>query len=150
MGKKAKHVSEVEAPPELSFVQGGTLNTILLKGPEEIQQLAVDSAAFLEDRRAVRSTNMDQVTFSKSVVFKVTLDFMEAMPCIPEIAVRETTDWMLLSCPGTHAHYSTMDQRLVLQQCTAALQSNIPELEFPITVVLRLDDDQWLVERVMR
>ncbi|GET91293.1 hypothetical protein, conserved [Leishmania tarentolae] len=149
MGKK-KRANDVETAPELRFVRGGVLNTIIFKGAEGMQQIAVDSAAFLEDKRVVRSTNMDQVVFSPNVIFKVTLDFAEAMPCMAEIAVRETTDWMLLSCPGNHAHYSTVDQRLVLQQCKAALQSNIPELEFPIYLILRLDDDQWVVERAMR
>ncbi|KAG5497728.1 hypothetical protein JKF63_03994 [Porcisia hertigi] len=149
MGKK-KHASGLETIPELRFVQGGLLNMILFNGANEIQKIAVDSPAFLEDKRVVRSTNMDQVTFSKNIIFKVTLDFAEAMPCIPDIAVRETTDWMLLSCAGTHAYYSTVDQRLVLQQCKASLQSNIPELEFPVSLTLRFDDDEWLVERVTR
>ncbi|KAG5471508.1 hypothetical protein LSCM1_01601 [Leishmania martiniquensis] len=149
MGKK-KHMSDVETTPELSFVQGGVLNMILIKGPEGMQKMAVDTTAFLEDKRVVRSAHMDTVTFSHNTVFKVTLDFAEAMPCIPEIAVRETTDWMLLSCSGAHAYYSTVDQRLVLQQCRTSLVSNTPELQFPICVVLRFDSDQWLVERVTR
>lgn len=150
MGKK-RRVSDAETSPELSFVVGGTLNTIVLRGAEEeLQHIPVDTAAFLEDKRVVRSSNMDQITFSKNVVFKVTLDFAEAMACIPEIAVRETTDWMLMSCPGTHAYFSTVDQRLLLQQCRASLQSNIPELEYPIVLVLRFDDDQWVVERAVR
>ncbi|KAG5497144.1 hypothetical protein GH5_01680 [Leishmania sp. Ghana 2012 LV757] len=149
MGRK-KRVSDVETAPELSFVQGGALNMIILKGAEGIQQVPVDTAAFLEDKRVVRSAHMDAVTFSQNVIFKVTLDFVEAMACIPETAVRETTDWMLLSCAGAHAYYSTVDQRLVLQQCKTSLQSSIPELEFPISVVLRFDSDQWVVERVVR
>ncbi|CAG9579471.1 hypothetical_protein_-_conserved [Leishmania major strain Friedlin] len=149
MGRK-KRASDVETTPELSFVQGGVLNTIIVKGAEEMQQIAVDTTAFLEDKRVVRSTNMDQVTFSQNAIFKVTLDFAEAMPCIPETAVRESTDWMLLSCTGNHAHYSTVDQRLILQQCKASLQSNIPELEFPVYLVLRFDDDEWVVERIIR
>ncbi|CAJ1031895.1 hypothetical protein, conserved [Leishmania lindenbergi] len=149
MGKK-KRGSDVETAPELSFVGGGVLNMIIFKGAEGIQHITADTAAFLEDKRVIRSTNMDQVTFSPNIIFKVTLDFAEAMPCVPEIAVRETTDWMLLSCAGTHAYYSTVDQRLVLQQCKASLQSNIPELEYPISLVLRFDDDQWLVECARR
>ncbi|KPI85703.1 hypothetical protein ABL78_5235 [Leptomonas seymouri] len=149
MGKR-RNLNMADTSPDLDFVRGGTLNTIIYRDGEELQQLPVDSADFLEDKRAVRSTNMDQVTFSKNIVFKVTLDFVEPMACTPEIAVRETTDWMLMSCPGTNAYYATVDQRLVLQQCKSSLQSNIPELEFPITIVLYLDDDQWLVERVLR
>ncbi|KPA74535.1 hypothetical protein ABB37_09187 [Leptomonas pyrrhocoris] len=149
MGKR-KNLSTAETSPELDFVRGGTLNTIVYREGEELQRLPVDSAAFLEDKRAVRSSNMDQITFSKNIVFKVTLDFVEPMACMPEIAVRETTDWMLMTCPGTSAYYATVDQRLVLQQCQSSLQSNIPELTYPITIILYLDDDQWLVERVLR
>lgn len=147
---KSKSLNTAETSPELDFVRGGTLNTLIYKDGEELVCIPVDSAAFLEDKRAVRSSNMDQITFSKNVVFKVTLDFVEPMACTPEIAVRETTDWMLMSCPGTNAYYATVDQRLVLQQCKSSLQSNIPELAYPITLVLYLDDDQWLVERVLR
>jgi len=150
MGRRGRRVSELETLPEFSFVSGGVLNTILLKSKDELERIAVDSPAFLEDRRIVRSANMDQITFAKECVFKVTLDFVEPIECIPETAARETTDWMLCSCIGTNARYAKVDQRLVLDRCTTSLQSNIRPLEVPFMLILYFEDDEWLVERVLR
>lgn len=150
MGRRGRRVSELETLPEFSFVKGGLLNVILLNAKDELEKVDANTNAFLDDKRVVRSTNMDQTTFVKDCVFKVTLDFVEPMECIPETAARETTDWMLCSCSGANAYYAKVDQRLVLQRCTASLQSNIRQLEVPFMLILYYEDEEWLVERMLR
>lgn len=149
MGKK-KFAFTLEATPELEFVEKGALNLILVKIGDDLVQIPLDSNDFLEDRRIVKNSNMDQVLFQKTCTFKVTLEFFESMMCIPETAVRESTDWVLCSCSGANAFYSKIEQRLVLQQCTVTLQSNIEQLEDPFILVLLKEEDEWLVERVLR
>jgi len=123
---------------------------ILLKSTEGVERIAVDSANFLDNRRIVRNANMDQITFAKECVFKVTLDFVEPMECIAETAARETTDWMLCSCAGENARYAKVDQRLILDRCTTSLQSNIRQFEVPFMLILYYEDEEWLVERILR
>ncbi|EPY32864.1 hypothetical protein STCU_01023 [Strigomonas culicis] len=150
MGKK-KNETSLETTPDLSFVKSGKLNTIVYKSKDDDPlPIAADSEAFLEDRRIIKTSNMDQVIFNKESVFKVTLDFLEPLECVAETAVRETTDWMLCSCQGANAFYSKVEKRLVLQKCGTCLQSSVRELEVSFIVVLRFDDDEWLVERVLR
>lgn len=149
MGKKRKETT-LETVPELNFVSKGILNMILVKSGDEWERIPVDSEEFLEDRRIVKTSNMDQVLFQKMCTFKVTLEFIDSLMCIPETAVRESTDWVLCSCTGGNAFYSKVEQRLVLQQCTVALQSNVRPLEDPFILVLLRDEDEWLVERVLR
>lgn len=149
MGKK-KPAHTLETTSDLAFVSKGTLNMILVKNGDDLLQLPVNSNEFLEDRRIVKTSNMDQVVFQKTCTFKVTLEFFESMMCIPETAVRESTDWVLCSCSGANAFYSKIEQRLVLQQCTVTLLSNIEQLEDPFILVLLKEDDEWLVERVLR
>lgn len=148
MGKKK---TSLETTPELAFAKSGRLNVIVHK-PKEGAGVAVEtnSAAFLEDKRIIKSANMDQITF-KDCVFKVTLDFLEPMECIEETAVRESTDWVLCSCAGVNSFYSKVEERLVLQQCTVSTQSNVQPLVDPFILVLKLEDgDDWVVERVLR
>lgn len=150
MGKK-KNETSLETTPDLAFVKSGKLNTIIYK-PKEGDPIAIaaDSEQFLEDKRLIKTSNMDQVIFNKETVFKMTLDFLDPLECVAETAVRETTDWMLCSCVGTNAFYSKVEKRLVLQKCSTCLQSSVRELEMPFIIVLLLDDDEWLVERVLR
>lgn len=148
MGKKKQ--TPLETTPDLSFVSKGILNMIVVKTADELIQIPVNSDEFLDDRRIVKTSNMDQVVFQKNCNFKVTLEFMESMMCIPDSAVRESTDWVLCSCSGANAFYSKIEQRLVLQQCNVTLQSNIEQLEDPFILVLLREDDEWLVERVLR
>lgn len=150
MGRK-RHATTLETTPDLAFVSKGVLNMILMKGDgDELMSIETSTQAFLDDRRLVKSSNMDQILFQKQCTFKVTLEFMEAMMCIPETAVRESTDWVLCSCSGANTYYSKVEERLVLQQCQVVLQSNIEELEDPFILVLLHDEDQWVVERVLR
>eukprot|EP00796_Vickermania_ingenoplastis_P009711 gene9711-6807_t len=130
--------------PDLAFVAKGILNMILMQGGDELVRIPSDSEEFLEDRRIVKSSTMDQVVFQKNCTFKVTLEFLESMMCIPETAVRESTDWVLCSCNGANTFYSKIEQRLVLQQCSVTLESNIEELEDPFILVLLRDDDEWI------
>ncbi|CAD2213494.1 hypothetical protein AGDE_01271 [Angomonas deanei] len=148
MAKKKK--TNLETTPDLAFVKSGDLNVIIFKTKEEQIPISVTSEEFLEDKRIIKSSNMDQVTFNKDTIFKATLDFIEPVNCVVETAVRESTDWMLCSCVGTNAFYSKVEKRLVLQQCTMSLQSTVRELEAPFIIVLYFDDDQWIVERVLR
>lgn len=148
MGRKK---TSLETTPELAFVKSGRLNMIVFK-PKEGPGVVVEtnSADFLEDRRIVKTSNMDQIVF-KDCVFKVTLDFLEPMECVEETAVRESTDWVLCSCAAAHSFYSKLEKRLVLQQCTVSTQSNVAPLVEPFILVLMLeDDDEWVVERVVR
>ncbi|KEG06157.1 hypothetical protein DQ04_15591010 [Trypanosoma grayi] len=150
MGRRRVSVS-VETTPDLAFVKKGMLNMLLYTNKEgECVRVPVDTLAFLEDRRFVKSRSMDQVTFTGDCVFKATLEFLEPMACIEETAVRESTDWVLCSCKGSAALYSTVEKRLVLQQCVVCLQSNIPELVDPFILVLELQEGEWLVERALR
>lgn len=148
MGKKK--ATTLETTPDLAFVKSGLLNMIVYKDKEDPVAVQADSSAFLEDARLVKTSNMDHVIFNNKCTFKVTLDFLEPMECIPEIAVRESTDWILCTCSGQDAFFSKVEQRLVLQRCAVALQSNIQELVVPFVLVLFLDDDEWVVERVLR
>lgn len=145
-----KKTTSLETTPELSFVKSGRLNMIVHKPKErDPVKIETDSSAFLEDARIVRNTNMDQVTF-KDCVFKVTLDFLEPMMCLEETAVRESTDWVLCSCAAANSFYSKVEERLVLQQCTVSLLSNVAPLVNPFILVLMLEDgDEWVVERVL-
>lgn len=145
MGSKRR----VETSPALAFIKQGILNTIVYHGKEGIEAISTADAAFLEDERIVRSANMDHVNFRGTCVFKVTLDFVEPMECVEATAVRESTDWVLCSCSGTHAIYSKVDQRLVLQQCKVSTMSTVEELSMPFVIYLLLDDDEWVVERIL-
>ncbi|PWV12683.1 hypothetical protein C3747_49g176 [Trypanosoma cruzi] len=150
MGKGREAVT-LETTPDLNFVKSGHLNMLIYTNKEGEQvKVPVNSLEFLEDRRVVRSRSMDQVNFNNDCVFKVTLEFIEPMACLEETAVRELTDWVLCSCRGHASFYSPVEKRLVLQQCFVCLQSNIPELLDPFILVLYLEKDQWLVERVLR
>lgn len=149
MGRR-KATSCLETTPDLSFVASGLLNMVIFKSGDELVRIAVDSEEYLEDRRIIKTSTMDQVVFNQNCTFKVTLEFIESKMCIPETAVRESTDWVLCTCNGTNAFFSKSEQRLVLQHCMVTLQSNIEELEDPFILVLVQDDDQWVVERVLR
>lgn len=150
MSKKSKLATTLETTPDLSFVKSGLMNMIVHRDQEGgCVRIAADSDAFLEDKRIVKSSTMDQVTF-KDCSFKVTLDFLEPIECTYETAVRETTDWMLCSCQAANAFYSKVEKRLVLRNCITSLQSTIMDLEDPFILVLLRDDDEWLVERVLR
>lgn len=149
--KKRDRATKLETTPDLQFVKKGHLNLIILKaGDGELVKVPTDSMDFLEDTRVVRSSTMDQVTFKKECVFKATLEFMDSLECVADTAVRESTDWMLCSCSGTNAYYATMEQRLVLSNCVPALQSTVAELMIPFTLVLMFEDDEWIVEQVVR
>ncbi|ORC84492.1 uncharacterized protein TM35_000441480 [Trypanosoma theileri] len=150
MGKRRSSIS-VETTPDLAFIKKGHLNMLIYTSKEMgAVRVPVDSLDFLEDTRLVRNKSMDQINFSNDCVFKVTLEFIESMPCMEETAVRESTDWVLCSCKGSTAFYSPVEKRLVLQQCFVCVQSNIPELEAPFILVLYLEENEWLVERALR
>ncbi|RNF04114.1 hypothetical protein TraAM80_05349 [Trypanosoma rangeli] len=150
MGKR-REAAALETTPDLAFIKKGYLNMLIHTSKEgERTTVPVDSLAFLEDPRVVRSRSMDQVNFHRECVFKATLEFVEPVMCLEETAVRESTDWVLCSCGGHAAFYSPVEQRLVLQQCVVCLQSNVPELVDPFVLVLYLEGGHWLVERVLR
>ncbi|KAG8344429.1 hypothetical protein ERJ75_000352200 [Trypanosoma vivax] len=141
----------VEVPPELAFIKQGHLNMLLLVGKDgEAERIPTGNLSFMNDPRVVRNRSMDQVNFNGDCAFKVTLEFRDAVACVEETAVRETTDWVLCSSRGNNAFYSPVEKRLVLQNCTVCLQSNVPALVDPFTIVLCLQDDVWQVERVLR
>jgi hypothetical protein len=139
-----------ETTPDLSFVKGGRLNMIILQQNKECTKLDASSGAFLASPVIVKSSTMDQVTFHANCVFKLTVDFKKTLPCVAETAVRESTDWVLCSCPGPMAYYNKVEDRLVLQQCVVTVQSNVDQMQRPFGAVLKLDDDEWVIEKVYR
>ncbi|CCD14992.1 hypothetical protein, unlikely [Trypanosoma congolense IL3000] len=149
MGKKQASCG-LQTDPEFSFIKKGHLNVIIHTKDGEQKMVPADSAAFIDNPQLTRSRTMDQVNFNNECIFKVTLDFAEPIPCIEETAVREMTDWVLCSCKGNNAFYSPVEKRLVLQNCTVCLQSNVRQLLDPFVVVLCLDEETWVVERVLK
>jgi hypothetical protein len=141
-------MGKIETPKPLKFIKGGRLNMLVIRHGKEVEKVDADSAQFLANEATVRSSGMDVITFQQNVVFKVTLDFGEARSSVAETAVRETTDWILMSCMGNMAVFNRTEERLVLQQCVAAIGTTVPELEKPIGIVLRFNDDEWLVDKI--
>lgn len=141
----------IDAPKELNFVKCGKLNLIALRNGKDVEKVATDSVEFLPNPRVVRSGGvmLDVVTFQPHCVFKVTLGFKRPLPCT-ETSARESTDWVLVSCLGTMAHYNRVEERLVLQQCVVSLQSNVEPLRGPLQMVLAFDEDEWVVEKIFR
>lgn len=146
---KAK-AEKVETSADLKFIKSGRLNMVILTQNKECTKIDVSSDAFLSNSLLIRANTMDQILFQPHCVFKLTLDLKQIMPCVAETAVRESTDWILCSCSGQMAHYQKLENRLVLQQCVVSLQSTIEELSRPFVAVLKLDDDEWVLERALR
>lgn len=140
---------KVETSEDLKFVKSGRLNMIILLQNKEVSKIDVGSDAFLTNATIVRSTTMDQIMFQQNCVFKLTVDFKKVLPCV-ETAVRESTDWVLCSCPGPMAYYNRVEERLVLQQCVVSIQSTVEEMSRPFIAVLKLEDDEWVLERALR
>lgn len=140
----------LETSKDLNFIKYGKLNMLCIRNGKDVEKVAADTPAFLNDERVVKGLGMDLVTFQPNVVFKVTLDFKKPLPCVEGTAVREGTDWVLCSCMGSMAHFNKVEERLVLQQCVVSIQSNVDPLVAPFHLVLFFDDDEWQVERVYR
>eukprot|EP00744_Colponema_vietnamica_P005124 GILI01007536.1.p1 GENE.GILI01007536.1~~GILI01007536.1.p1 ORF type:complete len:158 (-),score=13.84 GILI01007536.1:54-491(-) len=141
---------KVVVPPQLKYITGGRLNMVVLRANKEVSRIDTSSNLFLGDRSIVKHDTMDRVSFLPCAVFKVTLDFKKEQLCLLETSNRETTDWVLMSCMGNNAFYDKTTQRLLLQQCAVCLQTNVPDLIMPVGLVLRFDDDEWIVEQVCR
>jgi hypothetical protein len=138
-----------ETSEDLKFIKGGKLNMIILVQNKECTKIDTSSAAFLTNPNLLRSSTMDQLMFQPHCVFKITVDFKRVLPCT-ETAVRESTDWVLCSCPGSMAYFNKTEERLVLQQCVVSIQSTVEEMARPFVAVLKLDDDEWVLERAIR
>lgn len=140
---------KLETSDDLKFFKGGKLNMVILVQNKDVTKLDTSSHAFLSNPSIVRTSTMDQVMFQPNCIFKLTVDFKRVLACV-ETAVREGTDWVLCSCPGPMAYYNKTEERLVLQQCVVSTQSTVDELSKPFIAVLRLDDDEWVLERALR
>lgn len=141
---------KLETSEELKFFKSGKLNMVLVvQKDKELTKIDTSSDAFLSNSSIIRSNSMDQIMFQPNCIFKVTIDFKKVFPCT-ETAVRESTDWVLCSCPGAMAYYNKTEERLVLQQCVVSIQSTIEELSKPFIAVLKFDDDEWILERALR
>lgn len=141
----------VDTPKELKFIKSGMLNMVCIRNGKDVDKVACDTDQIINDIRITRpgGVMLDVVTFQPNCVFKVTLDFKHALPCI-ESSARESTDWVLCACMGGTAHYNRVEERLVLQQCVVSLQSNVDPLVTPFNLVLKFDEDCWEVERIYR
>jgi hypothetical protein len=140
---------KIQTSEDLKFVKSGRMNMIVLVKDKDVTKIDVSSDAFLQNPLVTRSSTMDQVMFQPNVVFKLTVDFKKTFACV-ETAVRESTDWVLCSCSGGMAYYNKTEERLVLQQCVVSIQSTIEEMSKPFVAVLKLDDDEWVLERAIR
>lgn len=151
MGKK-KNKNDLDTTEEFNFIKWGQLNMICLRNGKEVEKVETNSEAFLSDPRVVRQQGqlMENITFQPNVVFKVTLDFDCEIVCVEGGAVRESTDWVLCSCMGNMAHFNRVEERLMLQQCVVCIPSNIDPLVTPFHLVLRFEEEQWVVERMYR
>ena len=141
---------KVKTPPEFDFVVSGRLHMICVRNGKEVEKVDADSAAFLTNPNVVKSTTMDAVSFLPNVIFKVTLDFKEPLPCIEGSSAREQTNWVLCSGAGMWASYNRTDEKLLLQQCTVTTFSNVSELQNPFHLLLKLKEDEWLVEKMWK
>jgi hypothetical protein len=140
---------KIQTSEDLKFIKSGRMNMVVLVKDKEVTKIDVSSDAFLAHPLVLRSSTMDQIMFQPNVVFKLTIDFKRTLPCI-ETAVRESTDWVLCSCSGGMAYYNKTEERLVLQQCVVSIQSTVEEMSKPFVAVLKLDDDEWILERAIR
>lgn len=141
---------KIIVPPQLKFITSGRLNMVVLRANKEVTRIDASTTDFLHNRSIVKQDTMDRVSFLPCAVFKVTLEFKREQLCILETSNRETTDWVLMSCMGNNAFYDKTTQRLLLQQCAVCLQTNIPDLVMPVGLVLKFNDDEWIVEQVCR
>ena len=150
MGKEDR----IQTTKDLKFVRHGRLNLLSLRLGKSVEKVDVDTPAFLADERVVKATGMDTITFQPNCVFKVTLDFKEPMLCVMDehsTAVREATDWVLVSCMGNTASFNRTEERLILQFCTACIGSNVAPLLQPVHLALKFtEDNEWIVEKVYR
>ena len=147
MGKEDR----IQAPKELKFLRHGRLNLLVLRQGKSVEKIDVDTPAFLSDERVVKASGMDTITFQPNCVFKVTLDFKEPLLCVSDDAVREATDWVLMSCMGGTASFNRTEERLVLQYCSACVGSTVAELQQPVNMTLRFtEDNEWIVEKCYR
>lgn len=143
-------IMPVNVPDDLAFVKNGRLNVIAVRNGKSVEAVACDSTLFLGNALVVRTQSMDMVTFHPNVVFKVTLDFSETLQCAPNSFGRETSDWILLSCSGQNASYNANEERLTLLYCMACIESKVEAFLRPVNLVLKFDEDCWIVEKVYR
>ena len=132
------------------FVKNGRLNVVAIRSGKAVESVACDSPAFLQMDAVCRSATMDMITFHPNVVFKVTLDFKERVPCVASSGGREATDWTLVSCMGQTASYNRIEERLTLQYCTVSIESKVEAFMHPVNLVLKFDEDHWAVEKIYR
>lgn len=140
---------KIQTSDDLKFIKSGRMNMLIIVKDKEVTKIDCSSDAFLLNPLVTRSSTMDQVMFQPNVVFKLTVDFKRTFACV-ETAVRESTDWVLCSCGGGMAYFNKTEERLVLQQCVVSIQSTIDEMSKPFVAVLKLDDDEWVLERAIR
>ena len=169
-----KDDTKLKVPKELKFIKHGRLNLLALKEGKNCERVDTDTHAFLSDPRIIKTSSMESVTFQPNCVFKVTLDFREPMVCsfdhqggrggggggvaagfgadFMSAAVRESTDWMLMSCIGNQVAYNKMEQRLVLFNATPCVGSVIRELMIhPVNIQLKFTEDgDWIADEVWR
>lgn len=131
-----------------AYISRGKLNMICSIQNRELIQIpdASSTQNFLNDSSITRQTTLDLITFQPHAHFKVTLDFKETQECRWPFT-RETTDWVLFSCPGEQVFYDRNAERLVLQRCLACT-SRSADMAVPLTIILKFDEDEWVAERV--
>eukprot|EP00760_Papus_ankaliazontas_P028701 PhM_4_TR3868/c0_g1_i1/m.52614 len=135
---------------DFSFVKAGTLNMVLLRNGRECEKIPIES--FLMSDQSVRTSSIDGITFREHVVFKFTLEFKPNQPCLEETAVRENTDWVLASCPGTYAQFNKVEERLIFQACRVCILSTVAGLEDQFCCSFRLDGvkGEWVLDMIWR
>lgn len=144
-------VNTVQTSEDLSFIKGGRLNIVAVRknNNKETEQVNFEPGFLLTNEATVRSSTMDAVLFNPNVVFKVTLDFKRALPCLPGSS-REAADWVLLTAMGSTALFNKTEERLLLQMCEVRTLTNVKNMQHPVQIVLAWDEDEWVVERVFR
>ena len=134
------------------YISRGKLNMICLRHDREVTQIDTSTQDFLTNASIVRGQSLDAINFVPNAIFKVTIDFKESKETInfgdgERTSLRETTDWLLTGCSGQFAFYDKNVQRLVLQRC-ASVTSCIADMQAPLTIILKFDEDEWVAERV--